>query len=135
MEHVKQVININSERALCKACGLNLQEITNFKFTGKTVSHKLYNEEECVCKCGAEFVLHYDVFDAKGHIYSRVFVEDINNTEYHWTDPLSTEQKEVIRGHLTHCEKCRETLDQELLTDAWLKSIMDQIKKSRGHRQ
>jgi len=124
------VININSNNAPCPNCGVNLLDIKNFIFNGKVDNMPTYIEEYCSCRhCGAPFILHYDLFDSKGHIFSRVFTEDINNMAYNWQDSLTDEQKKMISGHLEGCNICLDRLSHEILTDAWLKSFIASLRK------
>jgi len=126
----KQIVNINQDSAPCQNCGSNLIEITNFSYADQTDSTATVREELCKCsKCGTLFILHYDLFDPKGHIYSKVFTEDINNPSYNWQDALTEEQKKAIAEHLQHCQVCVDRLSQELLTDAWLKSFIASLRK------
>ena len=128
-----QVVNINQEVAGCSSCGSDLVDIANIEYQGRAESTPTYREELCKCRnCGQLFSLRYDLFDAEGHIYSRVFVEDVNNPNYHWQDLLTDEQKEKIAEHLNNCDVCSNRLDHEILSDAWLKSFMGRLKKHIG---
>jgi len=127
-----QIVNINSDHALCKRCGSNIIDIANFSFDGEIISEPTYREEKCRCRhCSAPFLLHYDFFDADGHIHPRVFSEDINNPLYHWSEILADNQKKVISEHLRDCKICQDRLDQELLTDAWLRDFMEQLRNAK----
>ena len=126
----RQIININQESAPCQQCGSNLIDITNFSYDGQTVSTASIREELCRCKkCGTLFTLHYDLFDPEGHIYSKVFTEDINNSSYNWQDSLTEDQKKAIADHLQNCPICVDRLSHEMLTDAWLKSFITTLRK------
>jgi len=127
-----QIVNINTDHASCVRCGSDINDITNFSFDGEIISEPTYREEKCRCKhCNAPFLLHYDLFDADGHIHPRVFSEDINNPFYHWSEILSDNQKKVISEHLKDCGICQDRLNQELLTDAWLKDFMEQLRNAK----
>jgi hypothetical protein len=127
----RQIVNINQKSAPCQQCGSNLIEITNFSYAGETTSTSAAREELCKCKnCGSTFILHYDLFDSEGHIYSKVFTEDVNNPSYNWQDSLTEDQKKAIAGHLQHCSVCVDRLSHELLTDAWLKSFITNLRKT-----
>ncbi len=125
-----QTVDINEEMVLCQNCGTNIIDIANYIFDNDMIAEPYYWEERCVCKgCGNQFILQYNIFDKGGHIYSSVFSEDINNPEYHWLDKLSDAQKEIITEHITECGICRERLSQELLADAWLKDLIENLRQ------
>jgi transcription elongation factor Elf1 len=125
-----QEVNINQESAKCLSCGADLVDIANIEYQGKAETAPTHRKELCKCRsCGQLFSLRYDLFDAEGHIYSRVFVEDVNNPNFHWQDLLTDEQKEKIAEHLDGCTTCTKRLNHEILSDAWLKSFMGQLKK------
>lgn len=127
-----QVVNINKNKALCICCNTDILNIAHFNYDKETINTPQYREELCKCKkCQTQFILHYDLFDSKGHIYSRVFTEDINNPDFNWTDELTTEQKEKISEHMEKCPVCCENLSQELLTDAWFKSFIEDLRKRK----
>lgn len=127
-----QIVNINIDKAPCVVCGSNLVDVNNFSFKEKGDIKATYFEEQCLCKnCHTPFVLHYDIFDEDGHILSRVFVEDINDETYDWQDPLEPTQKEAICKHLENCPTCLDRLSQEMLTDAWLKSFITDLRTTR----
>lgn len=120
-----QTVNINNEKAPCIKCGANLVDISNFIFDGKVDTKPTFVEEHCKCKhCGTPFLMHYDLFDVSGHVLSKVFTEDINNVDYNWQDALTEEQRLAVSEHLKHCDVCLDRLSQEMLTDAWLKSLI-----------
>jgi len=124
-----QTININEDSVPCINCGINIADIENFTYEGKFLSEPLYRKELCRCKkCTSLFILHYDLFDMEGHIFARVFSEDINNPSYNWQELLSEKQKNAISDHLLKCHICRERLSQEILTDAWFASFIHGIK-------
>jgi len=126
-----QIVDINKDTVLCDSCGANIVDVANFVFDGEIISEPTYREEKCKCQhCNVSFILHYDLFDEEGHIHSRVFSEDINNPSYHWPEALTENQKQSIVEHLKGCKICQNRLDQEILTDAWLKDIMNQLRKS-----
>ena len=126
-----QVVDINNDHAPCESCGANIVDVANFIYDGEAISEATYREEKCKCRqCGRPFILHYDLFDLDGHIQSRVFSEDINNPSYHWPEILSDSQKQAVADHLKDCKICQDRLDTELLTDAWLKGIMSQLRKT-----
>lgn len=125
-----QVVDINKNEAPCAKCGANLIDISNFVYDGKSNARPTYIEELCKCrKCNTQFIMHYDIFDSEGHIYSKIFTEDINNEEYSWQDALTEEQKKKVSEHLKYCNECLDRLSQEMLTDAWLKSFITHLRK------
>jgi hypothetical protein len=125
-----QIININDDIALCKQCGTNIVDVANFIFSGKVNTTDTYIEELCKCQhCNTEFFLHYDIFDPSGHIYSKIFTEDINNINYNWQDALTDAQKRIVSDHLGTCKECLNRLSQEMLTDAWLKSFIKAMRE------
>ena len=131
MEPAKvQIVDINKDSDLCQKCGANLVDVANFQFMDKVKNTATYIEEYCQCKhCKNDFILHYDLFDADGHVYSKVFTEDINDNSINWQDNLNEDQKKIISQHLKDCKICTDRLTQENLTDAWLKAF---IKELRG---
>ena len=125
-----QIVNINKDVEPCKQCGANLVDIINIKYMDKVENTATYIEEYCQCKqCKSAFILHYDLFDADGHLYSRVFTEDINNPENNWQDNLTEEQRNIIAQHLKSCKICIDRLDNETLLDTWLKAFIKELKK------
>lgn len=125
----EHIVDINSETARCKGCGANITDVANFTFTEEVYSEPTYREEVCKCKhCGTSFLLHYDIFDSEGHVFTRVFSEDINNPDYHWPEALTDSQKKLVSEHLESCIICQDRLENDLLTDVWLKSIITQLK-------
>lgn len=127
-----QIVNINKDQEFCLNCKTDILDIANFTYELDSKTDPFYFEELCKCKkCNTYFILHYDLFDSKGHIYSRVFTEDINNPNYHWHDILTNEQKTIISDHLKKCPECCDRLDQEILTDAWFKAVLSELKKDR----
>jgi uncharacterized protein with PIN domain len=124
-----QIVNINDTVAICKQCGADIVDVANFTFSGKVDTTATCIEEYCKCqKCKTDFLLHYDIFDPSGHIYSKIFTEDINNVNYNWQDALTEDQKKVVSDHLEKCPECLDRLSQELLTDAWLKSFINALR-------
>lgn len=120
-----QHININMEHAPCNTCGADIADIVNIKYDGEAISTPSYRQELCVCRsCGQFFVLHYDIFDIAGHIFSRVFTEDANNPKFNWTDLLTDEQKDKISKHLESCDICINRISKQQLRDAWFASII-----------
>ena len=129
-----QHININQTIAPCEKCGADITDIANFAFDGEISSEPLYREEKCKCKQSENtFILHYDLFDSDGHIFSRVFTEDVNNPFYNWQDVLSDSQKKAISEHLKACKICQERLSQEILDDAWFSNFLNTLRKKRSH--
>ena len=126
-----QIVDINKDTAPCQKCGANLVDVANFKYMGKADTMATYIEEHCQCKqCKSDFILHYDLFDASGHVYSKVFTEDINNPNNNWQDNLTEDQRKIISQHLKSCKICIDRLEQEILTDAWLKSFIHALKNN-----
>ena len=126
-----QIINLTKEIEACQHCGNNLSILGSFTYKGDTVNDSKQKFELCTCKkCGQDFTLHYDLFDDDGHVQSFVFNGDINDPTYNWQDQLTPEQKVEIESHLKSCQICRDRLAEEMLSDAWLASIMHGIKKS-----
>ena len=125
-----QRVNIGKSREGCRKCGTNLLDVSNFRYTEEFVSGPTYREELCICKtCNTPFVLRYELFDKKGHVYSRVFTEDVNDPQHNWQDNLTEEQKKLISEHLETCEVCKDRLSNEILSDAWFGSIIHRGKK------
>jgi len=124
-----QHVDVGNEDEYCRCCKSDILDVANFTYNGEVRSEPTYWEELCVCKkCNNSFVIHYDIFDADGHIYSRVFSEDINNKSYKWQETLTDAQKEIIAGHLESCDICRDRLSAEMLSDAWLSSFMEGLR-------
>lgn len=123
-----QTVDINQDNVPCSNCGANIVDICNIKYNNEAISEPLYREELCQCRaCMQSFVLHYDLFDKKGHIYHRVFAEDANNLSFNWPDLLADNQKEVIKKHLETCDICRERVSKQQLHDAWFASVIHSL--------
>lgn len=131
-----QKVDIGSSEELCQHCNADLTDIANFAFKGEIRAEPRYWQELCECDgCGNLFVMHYDIFDSAGHIYQRVFSEDINNENYSWTEDLTEEQKKEVSAHLKTCEICNERLSQEQLAEAIVKEFMTTLRrKLRGKK-
>lgn len=125
-----QKINILDETAPCSNCGIDLTLLGNFTYLGITKNFPRQKNEQCKCSaCGMEFTLHYDYFDAGGHINSFVFNGDVNDPTYNWQDQLTPEQTKEIGEHLSSCDTCNQRLDNEISSDAWLASLLHNYKK------
>jgi len=125
-----QKIDIGSTEELCSICKSNLTDIANFAFKDEIRTEPRYWQELCKCrKCGAKFIMHYDIFDSVGHIYQRVFTEDINNEHYSWMENLTDEQKAEVSEHLKDCEICNDRLSQEQLGEAVVKEFFSTLRK------
>jgi hypothetical protein len=125
-----QIVNIAFESVPCSVCELNLSELGNFIYLGPTKNSPRQKDEQCKCtKCGTEFILHYDYFDADGHINSFVFNGDINDHSYNWQDQLTPEQTKEIAEHLATCSICNDRLNEAITSDAWLASLLHNYKK------
>jgi len=130
-----QLVDINKENH-CDTCGASITHIPNFKYAGTFTTGATYRNEECVCtQCGTHFIMHYELFDPEGHIYSKVFTGDINNLNYNWQELLTKEQLDVIARHLSECTVCQDRLSEEILTDAWFSDFLNQIRKNRNGTQ
>ena len=130
MHRDSQIVDINKDNVPCRNCGANLVDVVNFVYMGEVDTRSTFIEEHCQCKhCKSIFILHYDLFDIDGHIYSKVFTEDVNNPDNNWQDNLTEEQKKIISQHLRGCKICIDRLNQEILTDAWLKSFIQALKE------
>ena len=120
-----QIVDINQDTVKCDICGANIVDLANFIYENRYESTALDRKEFCRCRhCSTPFILHYEVFDSRGHIYSSVFTEDINNPACNWPDNLTEEQKEVVSAHLADCQICTDRLTHELLADAWLRDFI-----------
>jgi hypothetical protein len=78
--------------------------------------------------------MHYDIFDSTGHIYQRVFTEDINNDHYSWMENLTEEQKTEVSRHLKDCKICNDRLSQEQLGEAVVKEFFSTLRKKLKRR-
>lgn len=131
-----QKVDIGSNEELCKSCNTNLTDIASFIFKDEIHAEPKYWQELCECRsCGTKFVMHYDIFDSGGHIYQRIFSEDINNEQYSWTEDLNKEQKKEISDHLENCEICKERLAQEQLAEALVNDFMKSLRKKLKGRK
>jgi len=125
-----QKVDIGSSEELCRNCNTDLTDIANFTFQDEIHTEPRYWEELCQCSgCKEKFVMHYAIFDSGGHIYQRIFSEDINNENYDWTTDLTEEQKKEISDHLKDCKVCGERHSQEQLADALMKELMQNLRK------
>lgn len=128
--HELQVVNITDNDPQCSQCGHDIEELDSFVYDHVTINTATEKDEQCHCKnCKNPFTLHYDFFDSEGHINSFVFTGDVNDPTYNWQDVLTPEQKKEIGTHLLSCPQCAERLDEELITDAWLASLIHSNKK------
>jgi len=128
-----QRVNINDEESTCRKCGQVLTELRSFIYAGETADAATSKDELCKCsKCGTLFVLHYDYFDKNGHVFDKIFSGDINSPESNWQDRLSEEQRQAISEHLKDCKICQERLEEEILTDAWLTSFINDLRRRVG---
>jgi hypothetical protein len=120
----------HNDNETCNKCGANLLDLANFRYLEKQRKEPTFWEElsECV-KCKTKFILHYDIFDEKGHIHKNIFSEDVNNLEYNWQDILDESQKKVIFNHLKTCKECQERLNNEILVDAWFRDLLSNLRK------
>ncbi len=125
-----QIIKLDDKKTNCKKCGTNLTDVNNITYLEKRWSEPKHWDELSKCdKCGNEFLLRHEIFDPKGHINAYVFTEDINDSNYNWIDNLNNIQKEIIAGHIEKCTACQKRLQEELLSDARLKSIFSSLRK------
>lgn len=125
-----QKIDIGSDEELCQHCNTDLTDIANFTFKDEIRTEPRYWQELCECGvCGHKFIMHYDIFDSAGHIYQRVFAEDINNVDYKWTEDLTEEQTKEISNHLKDCPICNDRLSQVQLAEALVKVFMVNLRK------
>lgn len=125
-----QKVDIGSTEELCQFCNADLTDIANFTFKDEIRAEPRYWQELCECGgCDQKFVMHYDIFDSAGHIYQRVFSEDINNVHYNWMEDLTEEQKTEITSHLKDCTICNDRLSQEQLSEAVVKEFMQNLRK------
>jgi uncharacterized protein with PIN domain len=128
-----QKADSNSDETKCSVCGSDINDIANFVYNNVTVSEPTYREELCKCrKCGTLFTMHYDLFDADGHIYSRVFTEDTNDPDYKWSDILSKNQLDMIIKHITKCQICKDRLETQIVNEAWFNDLMNETRGLNG---
>ena len=125
-----QKVDIGSTEELCRHCNADLTDIANFIFKNELRSEPRYWQELCECQgCDTQFIMHYDIFDSGGHIYQRVFSEDVNDLEESWVESLSEGQRVEVQNHLENCEVCKERLSQEQLGEALVKEFMQNLRK------
>lgn len=125
-----QTININDDNAACQNCGSPLSVLHDISFEKEWKSDSRSRREKCHCKhCGTQFILIYDLFDPKGHVYPQVFSGDVNNPNFNWPDLLTDAQKIEIAKHLEGCQDCKERLSEEILSDAWLADILNKMRQ------
>jgi len=131
-----QKVDIGSTEELCSKCNTDLSDMANFICMEEIRNEPEYMQQLCQCKgCEKEFILHFGIFDSGGHIYSRVFANDINDENYSWQDNLTKEQIRVISDHLKNCATCKDRYSEEQLAEAWMKELMDSLRqKSRDKR-
>jgi len=132
---MKKVL-ISQNNVKCSCCGTLISDIANFYYDGITISEPTYREEKCRCrKCDTAFILRYDLFDSNGHIQQIIFSEDVNDPDYKWYDILSHGQKREIEKHLKSCSKCLDRLTKEQLSEAWLGSILQELRAQQLERK
>ena len=121
-----QKVNISMEKAICSHCGTNILDVMNIRcINDKLNDTPMLHEELYACrKCGIEFVIQYDLFDAEGHIQQRMFSGDPNDPMYHWPDILTAEQRSAIAKHIKDCSICTDRLDKEIELDTWFADIL-----------
>ena len=125
-----QTVNIQAETAPCKVCKSDLAILGRFTYLGVTINSARQKDERCKCNsCHTEFILHYDFFDKEGHINSFIFSGDVNDPTYNWQDQLTPEQTKEIGEHLCSCKICNDRLNEEVISDAWLASLLHNYKK------
>ena len=130
-----QKVDIGSTEELCQHCNTDLTDIANFTFKDDLRAEPRYWQELCECKgCGKSFIMHYDIFDSGGHIYKRVFSEDINNDHHSWMEDLTDAQRVEIQNHLINCDICNDRLNQEALEGAVVKELMQNLRKKLRRR-
>ena len=123
-------VEVYSDKVSCKGCGHNILDITNIKYAGETRSYERYTEELCECRnCGEKFIIRYNIFDKKGHIEPKIFMSDVNDLKHNWQDNLTKKQLKAVEEHLRSCGECQDTLNEELLDNAWFASILRGKKK------
>ena len=128
-----QRVNIGDETAHCRKCGSGISSLTEFVYDGDSISDATSREELFECtSCGEKFILHYDLFDPHGHVYSRIFTGDPNNLSYNWQDLLTPEQQKAISDHLLECKICQDRLSEETLSDAWFSSFLQDLRRRAG---
>jgi len=129
-----QVINIGKEwpKEYCRGCGASILDVANIKYDGKKAEEPRHGEELYKCrKCGANFVIRYEFFDADGHIHPRVFSGDVNDKSFDWQSLLTDVQKGEISKHLESCETCQKRLTEETLNDALFANFLHSMRKGR----
>ena len=125
-----QTIEIYDENASCDSCGHSLADILNIVFEKEWKSDNRSRKEKCHCKnCGTPFILNYELFDKNGHIYSQIFSGDVNNPNFSWPELLTEEQRKEIADHLISCKECQKRLTEEMLADAWLAEVLENMRK------
>lgn len=125
-----QRVIIGDETVRCSGCEHSLSFLSDYVYDHDFRCTPTYREELCKCRnCGKQFILHHDLFDENGHIYARVFTGDVNNPNYNWQDLLTNEQRKAISDHLYECKTCQDRLTNEVLTDAWFSSLMNDLRK------
>lgn len=134
-----QRVTIGDDNARCSGCEGSLSFLADYTYDNRYRCTSTYREELCKCShCGKQFVLHHDLFDEKGHVYARVFTGDVNNPDYNWQDLLTSSQKKAVAIHMKNCFECQDRLNNEVLTDAWFSSLMNDLRKKspvkKSHR-
>jgi len=113
------VIDLKDNEARCPCCGNRLMEELSFRYLDYEYGTATERRELNCCRvCGTAFMIHYSLFMSDGHISRFVYIEDVNDDQDHWIDRLTDEQKTAISEHLMSCQKCRQALDDEILSNA-----------------
>lgn len=125
-----QIVQFNKTGEICQHCKKSLTNIKNMTYLKKRWGYSKHWDELHKCdNCTQTFLLRHNIFDGKGHIHSFVFTEDINNTNYNWMDNLNEVQKLSIAKHIKKCSLCQKNLSNQLLMDAHLKELFQNLKR------
>jgi hypothetical protein len=58
-----------------------------------------------------------------------VFTGDVNNPNFNWQELLTPAQKKAVELHVEGCQECKGRMNNEVLTDAWFSSFMNDLRK------
>lgn len=125
-----QTVKYGTLKAICNHCKNDLTDVNNMTYLKKRWGGAKYWDELCKCgNCQKKFFLRHEIFDAKGHIYSYVFTEDINDIKYNWMDNLNKPQRISVAKHLDKCKECQERRFKQTSTDIQLKGFFRDLRK------
>jgi hypothetical protein len=127
-----QIIKIDQKNVACQKCNIDILDISNAEYVGQFEDTPHYRKELYKCRgCQTLFWIQYDLMDVQGHIYQRIFSNDVNDPNYKWQDIWTPEQIKTIEDHLKACQICRDKPDNEMISEARFSDFLNRVRKTR----